>query len=100
MNAIQKLSGAVSLARKNYTHQIEKCTEAQAQWKPAPEIWSVAENTEHLFWAEQGGICGMWKTIHAIRAGKIERRSESVHQDMTIEQTIDLPGSPKKKHLR
>ena len=37
----------------------------------------------------------MWKTIHAIRAGKIERRTESVHQDMTIEQIIRLTWQPK-----
>lgn len=53
------------------------------------------KTTEHLFWAEQGGIAGMWKTIHAIREGKIERKFESIHQDMPIEKIIDLTWKPK-----
>jgi hypothetical protein len=52
----------------------------QAQWKPKHDVCSVIEITEYLFWAEQGGIAGMWKTIHAIRDGRIERKYESVHQ--------------------
>ena len=38
---------------------------------------------------------GMWKTIHAIREGKIERRYESVHQDMAIEEISGLTCQPK-----
>ena len=32
----------------------------------------------------------MWKTLWAIRDGKMERQIESVHQNMSIEQIIDL----------
>jgi hypothetical protein len=61
MYKVQKLIGEVSSARKAYLNQIKNISEIQAQWKPEPEVWSVIEITEHLFWAEQGGIAGMWK---------------------------------------
>jgi hypothetical protein len=37
----------------------------------------------------------MWKTIHAIREGEIERKFQSIHQNMPIEQIIDLTWKPK-----
>jgi DinB superfamily len=97
MNTIEKLILDVSIARKKYIDQIECCTQEQAQWKPAPEVWNMVEITEHLFWAEQGGILGMWKSIDAIREGKMERKFESIHQDMPIEQIIELTWQPNEK---
>jgi hypothetical protein len=95
MNTVKKLIQEVSTARKAYLNQIKNISEMQAHWKPSSEVWSVVEITEHLFWAEHGGIAGMWKTIHAIREGKIDRKFESIHQDMPIEQIIDLTWKPK-----
>ncbi len=57
----------------------------------------MAEITEHLFWAEQGGILGMWKTLHAIRNGNKARTFESDHKDMSIEQIIELTWQVKEK---
>ena len=74
MNTVKKLILEVAKARNEYIKQMESFTEAQAQWKLLPEVWNMVENTEHLFWAEQGGILGMWKTLHAIREGKMERK--------------------------
>ncbi|HEY1869891.1 MAG TPA: DinB family protein [Chitinophagaceae bacterium] len=90
MTTIDELIRNVSLARKLFINQVENFTQEQAQWKPAPDVWNMVENTEHLFWAEHGGILGMWKTIDAIRAGKMERKYESVHQNMPIEEIIEL----------
>jgi hypothetical protein len=87
----------VSAARASYLKGIENVTELQARWKPGPEIWNITEITEHLFWAEHGGIAGMWKTLHAIREGTYERNFESVHKNMPIEQVIHLTWQPKEK---
>lgn len=57
----------------------------------------MIEITEHLFWAEQAGIYGMWKTLHAIRDGKMIRTYDSNHKNMTIEQIIDSTWRPKEK---
>jgi hypothetical protein len=97
MHTIQKLIQDVSAARTQYLDQIADVTEIHARWKPDPEVWNVIENTEHLFWAEQGGVFGMWKSLHAIREGNMPRTYESIHKDMPIEQIIDMTWQPKEK---
>ena len=97
MNIIQKLIQDVSTARDQYLDKIANITEVQAGWKPDPEAWNIIEITEHLFWAEQGGIFGMWKTLNAIREGNMSRTYESIHKDMPIEQVIDMTWRPKEK---
>ena len=90
MNTIQKLVQDIATARSLYLDQIADLTEVQGHWKPEQEVWNVIENTEHLFWAEQGGIYGMWKTLYAIREGNFLRTQESIHKDMLIEQIVAL----------
>jgi len=97
MNTVQKLIVDVSTARTLFLNKISNVTEINAQWKPDPETWNIIENTEHLFWAEQGAIVGMWRTLHAIRDGKMERNYESVHKNMPIEQVIELTWKQKEK---
>ena len=97
MSHVRKLIAEVAYARYNYLKQLEPITEQKAQWKPAPDMWNVVEITEHLFWAEQGGILGMWKTLHAIRDGKMERKYDSSHKDMPIEKIIELTWQAKEQ---
>ena len=97
MNKIEKLIDEVSKARTKYLEKAAVFSEEKAQWKPSPEVWNITEITEHLFWAEQGGILGMWKTINAIRDGKTERRYDFVHKNMTVEQIVDLTWQPKEQ---
>jgi len=97
MNTVEGLIQDVSIARRKYINQIEHFTQEQAQWKPASEEWCMVEITEHLFWAEQGGILGMWKSIDAIREGKMERKFESIHHNMPVEEVIRLTWQPKEK---
>ena len=98
MNSVKNLINDVASARNSYLLQLDTMTEQQAQWKPAPESWNMMEITEHLFWAEQGGILGMWRTLHAIREGKMECTYDSNHKDMPIEKIIESPGSQKKRY--
>lgn len=95
MVTIEKLIQDVSAERKLYLDQLINISEMQAQWKPAAEVWNITEITEHLFWAEQGGILGMWKTLQGIRAGKIERTYESIHQNLPVSDIIALTWQPK-----
>jgi hypothetical protein len=97
MSQVKKLIADVAYARNNYLKPLESIIEQKAQWKPAPDIWNAVEITEHLFWAEQGGISGMWKTLHAIRDGKMERKYDSDHKDMPIEKIIELTWQPKEQ---
>ena len=95
MTNIEQLINRVSEERKLYIAQLNQITETAAQWKASKENWNLIEITEHLFWAEQGGIWGMWKTLDAIRAGKMERVSASVHEAMPIEKIIELTWKEK-----
>lgn len=88
MTTVEMLIHQVREGRNLYCNRISLVTESQAQWRPSPEEWNVMEITEHLYWAEQGGISGMWKTLHAIRSGQIEKRYDSVHQNLSVEEII------------
>lgn len=95
MKTIQKLVEEVATARSLFLDQLVNVSEVQALWKSEPEVWNIVEITEHLFWAEQAGIFGMWKTLYAIRDGRIARTYDSPHQDMPIEQIINLTWKAK-----
>jgi hypothetical protein len=97
MNSVQKLIEDVLTARTLFLDKIANITEVQARWKPNPEEWNITEIVEHLFWAEQGGTFGMWKTLHAIREGNMIRTYESIHKGMPIEQIIKMTWQPKEK---
>ncbi|MFN3997870.1 DinB family protein [Algoriphagus sp.] len=94
MNQVQKLVKEVSAARSRYLELIANVSEFQARWKPNTEVWNIIENTEHLYWAEQGGILGMWKTLHAIREGEMIRTYEFNHKDLTIEEVVEKTWQP------
>lgn len=88
MRKTDTLIHQVKTARDSYCKRISSITETQAQWKPSPDSWNAIEITEHLFWAEQGGILGMWKTLYAIRSGQMEKRYDSIHQNLPVEEII------------
>jgi hypothetical protein len=97
MNKTDKLVLQVKEARDSYCKRISSISEAQAQWKPSPDVWNVIEITEHLYWAEQGGIMGMWKTLYAIRSGQMEKRYDSIHQNLSLEEIIALTWKEKEQ---
>lgn len=94
MNQVQKLVMEVAAARSRFIEQIANVSEIQARWKPNPEVWNIIENTEHLYWAEQGGILGMWKTLHSIREEEMIRTFEFDHKGLSIEQVVEKTWQP------
>jgi DinB superfamily len=97
MRNTDKLIHEVKVARDSYCKRISSITETQAQWKPTPESWNAIEITEHLYWAEQGGILGMWKTLFAIRNGQMEKRYDSFHKDLSIEEIVNRTWQEKEQ---
>lgn len=95
MNITQKLITDVANVRSEYLTLIKPINESQASWKPASDIWNIIEITEHLVWAEQGALYGMWKTLLAIRDGSIQKNYESIHKDLPIEKIIEQTWRPK-----
>jgi hypothetical protein len=82
-------------ARKSFIDEVSVFSESLSKWKAAPESWSATEITEHLFWAEQGGILGMWKSLLADREGKKVWEGEEIHKGLSIEQVISKTWQPK-----
>ena len=97
MNKVTRLIAEVDMARDNYLSIIDKIPQSQASYQVSENEWSIINITEHLFWAEQGGIFGMWKTLLAIREGKMEKTFDSVHKDLPIQQIIDRTWQPKEQ---
>ncbi len=95
MNKVTSLIEEVRFARHSYISQIAQVSEEQAVLKPTPESWNVTEITEHLYWAEHGGILGMWKTLHAIRTGQYEKKFEFKFKNLPIQVIIDQTWQPK-----
>ncbi len=85
---VLQLIAEVGAARNEFLLLIKGVSEEQAAFRPAENVWSIIDNTEHLFWAEQGSIYGMWKTLYAIRNGTAERTCESIHKEWSIEKLI------------
>lgn len=89
MDTIANLLNQVSLARKQLLFTASGLSPEQAQFKPSQERWSVTDNIEHLVWAEQGGIHGMWKTLEGIKMNKPVWNGEHVHRGLRIEDIVE-----------
>jgi hypothetical protein len=88
MRNVDQLILQVKEARSSYCNRISGISETEALWKPSPDAWNTVEITEHLYWAEQGGVAGMWKTLKAIRSGQMEKRFDSPHKNLPVEEII------------
>jgi len=97
MNKTHHLISAIKVARQSYLETVQSASETQALWKPSPEVWNMVDITEHLYWAEHGGILGMWKTLYAIRSGQVERSFEGKHKDLSIEEIVQRTWQSKEK---
>lgn len=67
---LQTLISAVHQSRTKLLRAASSVTDAQGAFKPSPAEWSIAENIEHLFQAELGGITKIWAALNDARAGK------------------------------
>lgn len=97
MADIQALIKQVDVARGEFIQAASGLTQEQSQFKSSPDVWSVAENAEHLVWAEMGGINGMWKTLNAVKQNKPLWTGEAVHHGLSIEAIIDKTWRPKEQ---
>lgn len=95
MASLEQLIKAVATARAAYVSDVSQLTDQQATWKPADDVWSAVDNTEHLFWAEQGGILGMWKVLRAKQAGAPVWAGEPIHRGLSIEEIVTRTWQPR-----
>lgn len=97
MDKTNQLIDKVKKTRASYLDAIQSVSEAQGLWKPSTDVWNIIEITEHLYWAEHGGILGMWKTLYAIRSGEMERTFEFKHKELSVDEIIERTWQPKEK---
>ncbi|MGC4101129.1 DinB family protein [Ferruginibacter sp.] len=89
MTKVAQLVQNVAAVRNEFIDSIKNINEGQAATKLSTEEWSIIDITEHLFWAEQGALFGMWKILYAMREGKAAKTFESEHKNWTIEKLIE-----------
>ena len=65
--SLEKLISRVETSRNEFLSSVSELTTGQTKFKPYEEEWSILEITEHLVWAEQIGICGMFNAINGIK---------------------------------
>ncbi len=97
MSQLAELIKHVSQARQEFIKSTIGLSPAQAGYKPNEQTWSVTDNVEHMVWAEMGGINGIWKTFHALKAGQPIWSGTAIHHGLSIEQIIEKTWQPKEQ---
>ena len=97
MNPIEKLHQDVITARKNYINLVKGFSYEQGAFKPATEVWSASEITEHLFHAEFGGIWAMWKALEGNQNGNPTWKEAHHNKGLTIEEVVDKTWKTKEQ---
>jgi hypothetical protein len=97
MQELDTLIERVSQARSQFTASASGLTTEQANFKPAPEAWCIAEIVEHMVWAEHSGISGMWRAIEGIQNNRPVWTGEFVHKGLSIEQVIEKTWKEKEQ---
>lgn len=89
MSKVKALIEAVGDSRQRYLKAISQIPEKQAQAKTNADVWNAVEITEHLFWAEQGSLFGMWKVLDALKNGDDSiQKANAPFQGLEIEAII------------
>lgn len=95
MSELLNLQQQVKDARKRYLDCVKNLTTEQGTFKPAENVWSAAEITEHLYIAELGGIVGMWKALKGDKTGDAPWKDEHFNKGLSIEQVVEKTWQPK-----
>lgn len=97
MPTLQQLVSDVATARQSFIKSASGLTPAQSLFKPSPDEWSVIDNVEHMYWAEMGGINGMWKALKGFKNGTPVFAGEAIHHGLPIETIIEKTWKTKEQ---
>ncbi len=59
MSKLHQLIADVDIVRNNYCSIIRDLTQEKVVYIQIDNVWNILDITEHLFWAEQGGVFGI-----------------------------------------
>ena len=79
---------SVAMARRQFILKASGLTYGQSCFHPSPQHWSIADNVEHMVWAETGGINGMWKALEGLRNNNPVWSGDAIHHGLPIEEII------------
>lgn len=85
----------VEQARSAFIDSIKGLSVQQIEFKPSEQEWSILQITEHLVWAEQIGVCGMFNAIQGIKSQQPIWEGTSPNIGLSIEQIVDKTWQPK-----
>ena len=71
MTEVEALVEMVEHARAELLRAVSDLTDAQGAFTPGDDVWSVAQNLEHLYLAELSGVTKIWMAADSARAGNI-----------------------------
>lgn len=97
MVVLESLYAQVGVARSHYLAAVEDLTTAQGHFRPTQQSWSIAEVTEHLVHAEQGGILSIWKAAVGVRTGEPVWIGHSSHEGLSIEEVVERTWRPREE---
>jgi hypothetical protein len=95
MAEIFALYQEVQASRKKFIETVKVLLPNQGLFKPTPSEWSAAEVTEHLYYAEIGGIWGMWAAMEKYQRSELCWSGENTNDGLSIEEVIDKTWKPK-----
>jgi hypothetical protein len=94
---LKELITQVEQSRNDFIAAASGLTFHQVCFKPSPDSWSITDNVEHMVWAEQGGINGIWKAAEGIKNNKPVWTGELVNKGLSIEQVIERTWQAQEK---
>jgi hypothetical protein len=97
MSRLQQLTDAVAVARTSFIRAAAGLTREQSSYMPSKNEWSICDNVEHMYWAEMGGINGMWKALLNFRNGTPIFVGDAIHAGMSIESIIEKTWKEKEQ---
>lgn len=93
--SLEQLIREVELARQRYLAEVTGLSTLQGDFRVADDRWSIAQLTEHLVVAEQGGVNGMWKAAEGVRNGSPVWSGPSKNAGLSIETVVERTWQPK-----
>ena len=87
----------VEQARRDFIDAVSGLSPQQYRYKPTPDQWAIIEVAEHMVWAEQIGLNGMWKALEGIKNGQPIWEGTPEHAGRSIEEVVELTWQRKEK---
>lgn len=94
---LEQLIDKIEVARFAFINSVSELSEEQIMFKSSEDEWSILEISEHIVWAEQIGICGMFNAIEGLKNNNPIWEGLSPNKGMSIEQIVKKTWQPKEK---